>query len=85
MRPIFSFVLFVFLFAGCFAPVQENEHHSDQTTIVEPHVDPCKEDRKKFCKNQPSRRGITRECLIQNAHSLSPDCKAYLIKKGRIR
>ncbi|PJZ54858.1 hypothetical protein CH380_03885 [Leptospira adleri] len=62
-----------------------NRESSQENSNLQPEVDPCLEDRKKFCENQPSRRGITRECMLQNAYYLSPDCKVYLIKKGRIR
>ncbi|MBM9500496.1 hypothetical protein JWG44_09580 [Leptospira sp. 201903071] len=71
-----------FLFLSCSSGDPVGPKEIPKTDAKE---DPCIEDRKKFCENQPSRRGITRECMSQNAYYLSPDCKAYLIQKGRIR
>ncbi|AOP34373.1 hypothetical protein A0128_11235 [Leptospira tipperaryensis] len=77
--------LFLSLFFLIFSCSSGNQESSKENSKLEPKEDPCLEDRKKFCENQPSRRGITRECLSQNAFSLSPNCKAYLLQKGKIR
>ncbi len=42
---------------------------------------PCKQDKKKFCKDVKSKGAKMRECMKQHRDELSAECKAYRHKK----
>lgn len=51
------------------------------STVAVAKDNPCKQDKKKFCKDVKSKGAKMRECMKQHKDELSAECKAALDKK----
>ncbi len=76
MKHLVGFAMFAFLLPAVAVVVP-----ATVTTVAVAKDNPCKADKKKFCKDAKSKSAEMRDCMKQHKDELSAECKASRDKK----
>jgi hypothetical protein len=76
MKHLVAFVMIAFLLSTVAVLLP-----ATVSTVAVAKDNPCKQDKKKFCKDAKSKGVKVRACLKQHKDELSAECKAHLDKK----